>query len=247
MGTTNFDKIKADEADVAVVKVGGVQVTATPAELNTLHGITTTLVQLNTLLRDPGKQAVAVIDFNAVGAEGMKITIDGVEYEEAAAEDLPNGVWTNGATAADSATSLAAAINGDTRGGGSPFTAIVSATGDSVILVADAVGVAGNAVLASNDASATVENGHGGAAAALKRVFAINYAITAQDILADECNIPVPFTPTSFMVQYTDATGALKANTWTAAIAAAPDRIVVTKAGATHLVETDVVHLVVFE
>jgi len=211
--------------------------------------VTATATQVNSLARDAGKQAVAVIDINTGAAEAAcSVTIGGVEYLEADAEDLPNGVWTNGASAADSATSLAAAINGDTRSGGSPFTAIVSAAGESVIILADAVGTAGNAAITTTSATrVTVENAHGGAAAAIKRTLAIAYVVTDQDVLAGEVNIPVPFTPTAFVVQYTATDGALKAATGTVEIASAPNRILFTEAGGTALIAGDVIRLVVFE
>nr|HPL29928.1 hypothetical protein [Anaerolineae bacterium] len=73
--------------------------------------VTATAAQVNTLVRDAGQQAVSVVDFNTGAAEAAcKVTIDGVDYQEADAEDLPNGVWTSGASAADSATSFAAAV-----------------------------------------------------------------------------------------------------------------------------------------
>ena len=63
----------------------------------------------------PGQNAVGVVDFNGTGEAAMKITINGVDYQEADAADPEDGVWTNGASAANSATSFAAAVNGDTR------------------------------------------------------------------------------------------------------------------------------------
>jgi hypothetical protein len=231
MGTTNFDKVKADEADVAVVKVGGVQVTTTPA-------------QLNVAAIDPGQQAVAVVDFNTGAAEaGCKVTIGGVDYLEQNAENLPGGVWTNGASAADSATSFAAAVNGDTRAAGGKFSAVRSAAGESVIITAKAAGVAGNAVITTDSpARVTVETpARGGRAAAVRQLVGVRLAVTAQDILADEVNVPLPGAPVAWGVDYFDATGAVKANTWLATAQTAPHRIRVAKNGATHLIATDII------
>lgn len=205
--------------------------------------------QLNGLVYFPGRQAQACIDFNTGAAEGAcSVTANGVVYLEADAEDFPNGVWTNGASAANSATSFAAAVNGDTRAGGSPFTALVSAANHSVYLVADAVGTAGNVVISTTSAArVTVENTTGGLAAAVKKMFAIRRAVTAQDVLATEITIPVPFTPTAFTERARDSTGLAKAHTWLTTIQAAPARIRIYAAGATALVATDVVELVIWE
>ena len=46
-----------------------------------------------------GQRSVGVIDFNATGEAAMAVVIGGVTYLEADAEDLPNGIWTNGGDA----------------------------------------------------------------------------------------------------------------------------------------------------
>jgi hypothetical protein len=213
------------------------------------NDVTASAAEVNALDYDAGRQAVAVIDFNTGAAEaGCKVVIGGVEYQEADAEDLPNGVWTNGASEADSAASFLAAVNSDTRNGGSPFTALALGT-HAVALIADAVGVAGNAVITTDSANnVTVENAHGGAAAAKKRIHAVNYVVTAQDVLAGIISIPTPFTPRAFIENAKTAAGLDKAHTGLVTIAADPARISIDNtAGATHLAATDVVHLIVWE
>lgn len=279
-----------EHINVKGISVNGVAVTATPAEVNTLDGITSTTAELNklhgaganitaanldaltggantalhkhtlangatnvtataaqvnTLARFPGVPAVAVIDFNTGAAEaGCKITIDGVDYQEADAADAPNGVWTNGASAADSCASFLAALNGDTRNDGSPFTGVASAAAHSVILTADAAGTAGNVNITTTSAgNITVENAHGGVDAGIKQIYAVSQAVTAQDALAAEVNIALPFAPTAWVLGLFDATGVVNPTTWLATVETAPNRIRIASDGATALVAGDVVQL----
>ncbi len=225
----------------------GVPVTATSAELNTLDGATVTTAQLNSLRRNPGSMASAYIDFNATGEAAMTVTIDGIVYQEADTADAPNGVWTNGASAADSATSLIAAINGDTRAA-VPFTAVADATGDGVWLFWDAVGTAGNVTIATSSASnCTVQNSTGGAAAAIKQTCTIVHTVNTQELLSGVIEIPIPFTPTHVHATAVDASGTPIYFTDTVTIATSPDRIKITTAGATNLADTNVVHLTATE
>ena len=208
---------------------------------------TSVTTQINSLIRFPGTMATAVIDFNATGEAGMKVTIDGVDYQEADVADLPNGVWTNGASSANSATSLAAAINGDTRET-VPFTAFVSADTNSVILTWDTVGIAGNITITTTSAAnCTVENSVGGSASGIKQVVVVDRVVTAQDILAVEVNIPLPFAPTKFIIQHFDTNGEPNPTSWRATIQTAPNRIRVLGQGATALIAGDVIQILAFE
>jgi len=195
-----------------------------------------------------GLRSVGVIDFNSTGEAAMAVVIGGVTYLEADAEDFPNGVWSNGANAGASAASLIDAINDDTRGGKPKVFAYESTVGDSIILVADEEGVVGDLVVTQDGASAcTVENMHDGKDGGRKKIAAFNYAVTAQDVLADQCNIPLPFAPEAFIVNVRGATGLIDAATVLATIETGPDRIMIEFAGATDPVAGDLVHGVVFE
>lgn len=196
-----------------------------------------------------GTRALAVVDFNTGAAEaGTVVTIDGVSYTEADTAVATSGVWTNGASAANSATSFAAAVNGDLRVEKPPVSAFVSTAGDSVFVVADYPGSAYNFALTEDSANnVTVENMHGGTDPARKGVVVVNYVVTAQDVLAAEVNIPVNFTPTAFNVMIRDTDGDLKAYDGAVTIAASPARIKLDQSGSTDLVATDVVHAVIFE
>jgi hypothetical protein len=224
-----------------------VEVTPTAAELNLLAGNTATAAMLNQADYDAGAHAVAVVDFNTGAAEAAcSITVGGVVYQEADVAVAATGVWTNGATAATSATSFAAAINGDTRAA-VPMTATVAAAGESVFLTWDAVGTAGNVTISTTSAgNVTVENSHGGLAAGRRRIYAVNYVVTAQDVLAAQIVIPLPFAPISWIENAKSTAGLLKAHTGLVTVGTAPNRISIdNSAGATHLAATDVVHLVV--
>jgi len=220
----------------------------TAADLTKLAALDTTAVQINSLINFPGTIATSVIDFNTTAEAGMKVTINSVDYQEADVAVVTNGVWTNGASAANSATSLVAAINGDTRAT-VPFTAFLSADGNSVILTWDDVGTAGNVTITTTSAAnCTVENSTGGTASGIKQIVIVNRTVTAQDVLALETNIPLPFVPTKILVNYFDTDGILLGTiTDKATIQANPNRVRVLQAGATHLVATNVIQVMAIE
>lgn len=199
------------------------------------------------LVYNAGVRAMAVVDFNAAGEAAMNVTIGGVVYLEADAADAPAGVWTNGATAANSATSLAAAINGDTRSNKPPVSAFVSDVGDSVIVVADEPGSAGElAITTDSAANATVENMHGSEDNARFEMAMTQYVVTDQDVLADEINLPLSFTPTGFIVDLLTTAGVTDPATFAATIEASPDRLRLNFAGATDPVAGDIVCAIVW-
>lgn len=196
----------------------------------------------------PGENAVGVIDFNGVFEAASTITVGGTVYTEADTADAPNGVFTNGASAANSATSFAAAVNDDTRAASVGITAVVSDAGDSVVLFADQPGTAGNyAVTTTSAANATVEDMKSGRDPARKRIMGGNYTVTDQDVLADEINIGLPFAPSGFVVNLRTSTGLADASTFLATLETTPNRLLLNFAGATDPVAGDIVHYVVFE
>ena len=193
-----------------------------------------------------GAMASAYIDFNAAGEAAMSVTIGGVIYLEADAAVPATGVWTNGAAAASAATSLIAAINGDTRAT-VPFTAVADVSGDGVWLFWDAVGTAGNVTISTSSASnCTVQNSTGGLAAASHDTINIKHTVNTQELLSGAIEIPVPFTPTGFHVTATSATGAKIAFTDLVTIQATPDRIRIDTDGATNLANTNIIYLTAF-
>lgn len=244
LGTQEASKVVTADANVnsGVSKVTELHIGATGSEVQ----VTTTPAVLNTVINFPGNMAVATVDFNATGVSAMNITIDSVVYLEADAEDFPNGIWTNGASAADSATSLISAINGDTRAA-VPFTAKADTSGDGVILTWDAVGTSGNVTISSSNAAATVENSVGGEAAATKQICYLTKTITTQELLAGAITIPIPFTPTGFTFSCVDASGNPVYTTDIFTIGTSPDTILITTTGATNLANTDIVYLSVWE
>lgn len=190
-----------------------------------------------------GARAVGVIDFGGAGEAGMKITIDGVDFTEANTADAAGGVWTNGASAADSATSLAAAINGDGRGTKPKVTAFVSAEGNSVVVAANEVGTVGNLTVTTDSvANCTVESLHDGIDAQRAQIAGGNYVVTAQDILADEINIVLPFESTGFVANVRDTAGAIDAVTVNATVQTNPARLRLAFAGLTDPMAGDIIH-----
>ncbi len=174
----------------------------------------------SSIVKEPGHMARGILDFAAVATPAVTVTIGAVTYLEADAEDFPNGGWTNGASANDSAVSLAAAINGDTRnGGGASYAAVVST--DSVYVLALAVGTAGNVAMSvSAGEPVVIENMIGGTAAAVKQQAHIMHVVTAAEVAvsgtAPEVLIPLPFDADYFSWQVLDSTGGVYATEITA-------------------------------
>lgn len=200
------------------------------------------------LIYFPGQNAVGVVDFSATGEAGMKVTVNGVDYQEADAADAEDGVWTNGASAANSATSFAAAVNGDTRETKNPIRAVVSTVGDSVFLIADFPGTEYNyTVSETSAANCTVENMKTGRNPGRKRQITGNYTVTAQDVLADQIVIGLPFAPTCYHVDGRTSAGVIDAWTVEVTAQANPNRLLINFAGATDPVAGDIVHFTVTE
>jgi hypothetical protein len=160
-----------------------------------------------------GVLAVAVIDFSdAAGDAGKKVTIGGVDYLEADTEDFPNGVWTNGASGAASATSLAAAINGDTRSSKPPIKAVAST--DKVFVWNTRIGPAAtaNLVVTENATTAPDVSGMAGASNDGRPLVAVaNLTMNAVYAAADEVRVFVPFNPTGVLVQIATSAGVIRA------------------------------------
>jgi len=195
---------------------------------------------------DAGKIAVAYIDFNGVFEAGETITIGGVVYTEADTAVAATGVFTNGASAAASAASFLAAVNGDLRAT-VPFTGVAAVAGDGVFLVWDAVGTAGNVTITTTSSSnCTVQNSLGGEVIATQQSLNLVYTVTTQALLAGELTIPLPFAPVGFHVSAFSATGAPILFTDLVTIEDTPDRLLITTTGGTNLANTNVLNVTVF-
>lgn len=191
-----------------------------------------------------GQMGVGTIRFGATG-DCTSVTIGAVTYPYNGSPDTALGQWAYGASASESATNLAAAINLKT---GSPYAA--TANTDTVHVYAKTVGTAGNVTITRTGGAqpATVENTVGGLAAATKQWCMRAHTVTANDVdTAVLVNIPMPFTPTMFTYSCRSATGAPVVPTDLFTIGTAPARIVITGSGGTHLVATDVVTIMAHE
>jgi len=195
--------------------------------------------------QDPGAIAVGSCLFGATG-DCTSVSVGAETFTHDETPVVADGEWAYGASASESATNLAAAINGKTA---SPYTAI--ADGDTVLIMAEAVGTAGNVTVTRTGGAqpATLENLVGGLAAATKQQCIVAHTVTANEVdTAVLVEIPVPFTPTMFTAQIRSATGLVKGGvTDLFTIGASPDRIVLTGDGATHVVATDVITVQAFE
>jgi len=192
-----------------------------------------------------GKISAAYIDFNGAGEAAMSVTINGAVYLEADTAAPATGVWTNGASAADSAASLISAINGDTRAT-VPFTAVADVSSDGVWVFWDAVGANNITISTTSASNCTVQNSTGGAAVGHHDSLSLSHTVNTQELLSGAVEIPVPFTPTGFHVTAVSSSGAPIYMTDVVTIEADPDRIRIATTGATNLVNTNVVHLTVF-
>ena len=190
--------------------------------------------------------AGAYIDFNLTAESGMTITIDGVVYTEDDTAVPATGVFTNGASAADSATSLLGALNGDLRAD-VPFTAIISVSGDGVWLLWDVQGDDGNVTITTDSAGAcTVQNSTGGSDDATKESTNLLHTVNTQELLAGAIELPLPFVPTGFHVSAFTSAGVPVYFTDTVEISTSPNRLTITTAGAINLADTDVLAITVF-
>ncbi len=209
----------------------------------------------SSLVKDEGAIAVGRLDFAGVATAASTITIGAATYLEADAEDFPNGQWTNGATANNSATSLVSAINGDTRNGGGAYYAAVLLT-DTVFVFALAIGIAGNVSMSTSAGEpASIENMIGGLAVAVKQVAHIMHTVTTLEVAvagtAPEVLIPLPFDATFFSWRVYDSTGGIYATeitargTVTVAASPIPAYFRLANNGAADLQAGDIIRLVI--
>jgi hypothetical protein len=199
---------------------------------------------------DQGGHAIGYIDFDTGAFQATKtITIGGIVFTEADPAVVANGVFTNGASAAQSAASLILAINGDTRAGSGIFTAHADASGDGVVVVWDDVGVpSGGVVIATGGTNSSIETpAVHGVAPSQKKVAYISHTVTTQQLKAGAITIPVPFVPTGFMAQCWTAGVLTPSITDIFTIIAAPNAILVTVDGAVHAGNGVVIKVIAWE
>lgn len=227
-GSSNLPK-KESIADLATAQAG----TGLVASSGTLNTCTT------------GARAVGTILFGATG-DCTSVTIGTTTYAYNVAPTVASGEWTYGGNAGASATNLAAAINGKTL---SPYSATVNT--DTVHVYANSVGTSGNVTITRTGGAqpATLENLVGGLNVATKSWCMRAYTVTANDVAtAVLINIPLPFAPTKFIPRCMSSTGTLLTTiTDLFTIGTVPNRIIITGAGAVHLVAGDVIHLIAQE
>jgi hypothetical protein len=192
-----------------------------------------------------GSYSAANIDFNTGAAEaGCKVTIGGVDYQEAAVAVPATGVWAKGASAADSRTSLIAAINGDTRAA-VPFTAVADVSGDGVWIFWDTAGETNVNITTTSAARITVPVAStGGLNQGTKKVWNTWHTATAQELLSGAVEIPLPFSVETLIVQARSAVGAPIYFTDLVTVEPNPVRLRIKTNGATNLANTDMVHVI---
>ncbi len=174
----------------------------------------------NAITKDEGAIAVGRLDFGATADAAVTLTIGAVDYAEQDAPTVTSGEWTNGASANDSAVSLAAGINGDTRNAGGPSYAAVVLT-DTVFVFALTAHTDGNVAMSVTAGEpASIEATLGGLVVAVKQVAYIMHTVTALEVATGgaatpEVLIPLPFDATFFSWQVYDSTGGIYATEMT--------------------------------
>jgi len=183
--------------------------------------------------------------FSAVAPAGEKITLGGFIYQEADTASAVDGIWTNGASASDSRTSLVAAINGDDTPG-IPFTAVAAAGAGAFWLSMDAPASSNSSVYVEASSSAcTVGDATGGAAVSNDGLANITHTVTANELLSGSIDFPLPFAPVTWNVQALTSAGAPVYFTDTITKLTAPDRLRITLAGGTHVAAGNIIHLII--
>jgi hypothetical protein len=190
-----------------------------------------------------GNLDIGSVKFGAVG-DCTSIDIGLVSYVYSAAPTVTNGEWDYGADAKASATNLAAGINGDTRNSGGPYYgAFVDVDGDTVFIYTLTPGSMAAIARTGGAQPATVEVAAGGLGGPVaKKSGMVKHTVTANEVdTTATFSVPLPVTPTMFIMQVRTAAGVEKTITDQVTIAASPNRILITSAGATHCVATDVI------
>ncbi len=195
-----------------------------------------------------GYPASAFIAFTGAGEEEMTVTIGGIVYAEADTAAPASGAWTNGASAADSAASLTAAINGDKRTA-VPFVAVADESGDGLWLFWSEVGDDGDLTITTDsEANCTVpEEATPGMVPTRQRVVNLTKTVTTAELASGTIDVPLPFAPSGYHVTAYSSTGAVLAFSDLVTVEEDPDRLRFTTNGDTALVNTDVVHITAWE
>jgi hypothetical protein len=195
-------------------------------------------------LKDDGQTSHGGVFFTGVG-DCTSVDINAIVYERDDTPDVTLGQWASGAGAAAAATNLAAGINGDTRNaGGAYFTA--EAIGAGVVVRALTPGTAGNVLVVRTGGAepSTTQNLVEGRSAKACKIGTVYHTVTAFDVLLTEFTLELPFSPDTFIVQVRDSTGAIKTVTDTFNFDATPLGVVVTLAGATHVIAGDIITVI---
>ena len=199
----------------------------------------------------PARPGLAKVWFEATGTALATVTIGGVVFTEADPAVPANGVYTNGASDNDTATSLAAAINGDTRAASRDrFDAAVTASGGGVLVgyIASGALTAAERAVTTTDPLADVTAFTDDLDVANYEQVSGTYTVTAGDVNLAEVNIPLPVgwlaAGTSVMVAIASATGLRRLYTSLVTVQITPPRIRIDADGATNAVATDVVHYI---
>ena len=191
-------------------------------------------------LKDDGQTSHGGVFFTGVG-DCTSVTVGAVTYTRDDTPDVTQGEWASGAGAAAAATNLAAAINGDTR---AALVYTAEAIGAGVVIRALTPGTAGNVAVARVGGAepSTTQNLVEGISAHACKVGTVYHTVTAFDALLTEFTLELPFAPNVFIVQVRKSTGEIRTDiTDQFNFDATPLGVVVTFAGATHVVAGDII------
>lgn len=206
---------------------------------------------VSSLVKEPGHISVGRVDFGATGdCTSVDVGPTAVYTRHDTAQDSPNGVWEDGATAGDSATNLALAINGDTRNSSGPYYAAL-ASGGTCFIFALAIGTTGNVSIVRTGGAQpdALENLIGGTARAVKQVVQVMHVVTTEEADAVEVVIPLPFDADFFEFHVYDTDGGILATEVTdrgtviATAGTVPAYFRLATNGGTHVSSGDIIRL----
>jgi hypothetical protein len=201
-------------------------------------------------LKDDGQTSHGGVFFTGVGS-CTDVTITTGTYGAIAyvRDDTPTvaiGEWASGGSAAEAATNLAFSINNDARNaGGRYFNA--EAIGDGVVIrgLVPGTGLNGTVVRTGAGEPSAVQNLAEGRAAKACKIGTVYHTVTAFDAMLTAFTLELPFAPDTWIVQVLSSTGVVRSGiTDTFTFDGSPTGVLVTFAGATHVVAGDIITVI---
>ena len=216
-----------------------------------LNGValTATSAQMNTLLRDPGRLAINVLQVALDVADVETVTIGADVYEfDRAVDGVVGGNIAVTAHANDTPAAATDALIDAINASGTEAVTAYDISVNEILIVADAVGAVTLGCTETMGGAANewaAANMYGGAAAAMRTMCVQTRVPTAQDVTMGNMHFAFDFTPTVVIVQARiTATGIDKL--WAGGYSLANDVVTVDNTGGTDWAVTDDITVIAF-